>query len=151
MLWDVGAGSGAVGIEWLRAAAGAAAFAIESDPARWEDIKSNADNLGVPDLLLIKGSAPAAFATIPSPPDAVFVGGGLSQPGLLETCLGHLKPGGRLVANAVTLESQEILTRLYREHGGELTRVAVSRSGPVGDMTALRPLMDVLQWAVVKP
>tara|TARA_R110002124_G_scaffold38253_7_gene121572 strand:+ start:30788 stop:32002 length:1215 start_codon:yes stop_codon:yes gene_type:complete len=150
MLWDVGAGSGAVAIEWLRAAAGTQAVAMERDPARFEDIEANANNLGVPHLKLLKGDAPGCFAGAGAAPDAVFVGGGLSQPGVIEGALAALKPGGRLVANGVTLEAQETLIQNHRAHGGELTRIAVARADAVGGLTGMRPLMDVLQWAVTK-
>ncbi|MEK9672393.1 MAG: precorrin-6y C5,15-methyltransferase (decarboxylating) subunit CbiE [Rhodospirillaceae bacterium] len=154
-LWDVGAGSGAVAIEWLRAAADTQAVAIESDPARFDDIEANARDLGVPHLHLVKGRAPAAFVDAREvsggPPDAIFIGGGLSALGLGAGCFEALKPGGRLVANGVTLEAQEALTRLYRELGGEMTKISVARSDAVGSMTAMRPLMDVLQWSVTKP
>lgn len=149
LLWDVGAGSGAVAIEWLRAAAGTKSVAIEGDPGRWDDIEANAADLGVPQLQLVKGMAPEALRDLPAP-DAVFIGGGLSHDGLAEACLAALKPGGRLVANGVTLEAQEALTRLQRAHGGELVRIAVARSTSVGRLTGMRPLMDVLQWALVK-
>ncbi len=137
LLWDIGAGSGAV--------------AIERAPDRHEDIEANASNLGVPQLILLKGDAPDCLAEAGDPPDAVFVGGGLSRPGVIEAGLEALKPGGRLVANAVTLEAQQILMQHQKEHGGELTRIAVARSGRVGEMTAMRPLMEVLQWTWTKP
>jgi len=149
LLWDVGAGSGAIAIEWLRAAAGTKAVAVEGDTARWDDIEINAANLGVPQLQLVKGTAPEALTGLPAP-DAIFIGGGLSREGLAEACLTALKPGGRLVANGVTLEAQEALTRLQRAHGGELVRIAVARATSVGRLTGMRPLMDVLQWALVK-
>ncbi|PIW26565.1 MAG: cobalamin biosynthesis bifunctional protein CbiET [Rhodospirillales bacterium CG15_BIG_FIL_POST_REV_8_21_14_020_66_15] len=151
LLWDVGAGSGAVAIEWLRAAAGSAAVAIERDPARFDDIEANAKDLGVPHLRLVRGEAPACFADLGPAPDAVFVGGGLSRAGVIEGAAAALKPGGRLVANGVTLEAQETLIRHHRERGGDLARIAVARADAVGDLTGLRPLMDVLQWAWVKP
>jgi len=151
VLWDVGAGSGAVAIEWLRAAAGTEAVAMERDPARFDDIEANAKNLGVPHLKLIKGEAPGCFADAGPAPDAVFVGGGLSQPGVIDGALAALKSGGRLVANGVTLEAQETLIRTHRALGGELARIAVARADAVGGLTGMRPLMDVLQWAVTKP
>ena len=150
LLWDVGAGSGAVAIEWLRAAAGSRAVAMERDPARWPDIEANAANLGVPHLKLLKGEAPACLREADGPPDAVFVGGGLSQPDVIDAALAALRSGGRLVANAVTLEAQEILIAQHRQRGGELARISVARDSAVGGLTAMRPLMDVLQWALVK-
>ncbi|MEQ8228136.1 MAG: precorrin-6y C5,15-methyltransferase (decarboxylating) subunit CbiE [Rhodospirillales bacterium] len=151
LLWDVGAGSGAVAIEWLRAAEGSTAVAMERDPGRFGDIEANARDLGVPHLTLLKGEAPGCFPQAGPTPDAVFIGGGLSQDGVIEGALAALKPGGRLVANGVTLEAHEMLSRLYRQHGGELARISVARGGAVGGLTGMRPLMEVLQWALVKP
>lgn len=146
VLWDVGAGSGSIGIEWMRAAEGATAMAIERDAARRDFIARNAAALGVPTLRIVAGDAPAALADLPAP-DAVFIGGGLSTPRLVETCLEALKPGGRLVANAVTLESEAALISLQARHGGTLTRLAVSRAEPVGPFQGWRALMPVTQWA----
>lgn len=144
-LWDVGAGSGAISIEWLRAAAGTRAFAVERDAERRDFILRNAATLGVPELNLISGEAPAMLADLPAP-DAVFVGGGLSSEGLVETCLQRLKPGGRLVANAVTVEGEARLFALHGKHGGQLTRIAVSRAEPVGAFQGWRSLMPITQW-----
>jgi len=153
-LWDVGAGSGAVGIEWLRAEPASKAFAVERDAARAAVIARNAGNLGVPELKIVEGEAPDVLSGIESEPDAVFLGGGVSIPGLLEACWEALKPGGRLVANGVTLEAEQRLLQFRNEIGvevgGDLTRLSVSRAGPVGRLTALRPLKDVLQLAAVK-
>ncbi len=151
VLWDVGAGSAAVAIEWLRQAPDGRAVAIEADARRWSDIVANAADLGVPHLQLVKDRAPAAFDDIDGAPDAVFVGGGISQGGLPEACLDRLKPGGRLVANGVTTQAQQVLMRLQGAHGGDLTKISVARSDAVGRLTAMRPLMDVLQWSVIKP
>lgn len=151
LLWDVGAGSGAVGIEWMRAADRARAIAIESDPEQRSRIALNAAALGVPTLEVVAGEAPAALADLADPPDAVFVGGGVAAPGVLEACCEALRPHGVLVANAVTLEAQQRLMTFRENHGGELIRLSVARSGPVGRLTALRPLIDVLQWAWTKP
>ncbi len=144
-LWDVGAGSGAISIEWLRAAPGTRAFAVERDASRRDFILRNAATLGVPELNLVAGEAPAVLGDLPSP-DAVFVGGGLSSEGLVETCLNALKPGGRLVANAVTVEGEARLFALHGKHGGQLTRIAVSRAEPVGAFQGWRSLMPVTQW-----
>lgn len=146
-LWDVGAGSGAISIEWLRAAPGMRAFAIERDESRRDFILRNAAALGVPELNLIAGDAPAALDGLPAP-DAVFVGGGLSADGLVEACLKTLKPGGRLVANAVTVEGEARLFALHSRHGGQLTRIAVSRAEPVGAFQGWRALMPVTQWVL---
>jgi len=150
VLWDVGAGSGAVAIEWLRAAPGTAAVALERDPARAARIERNAANLGVPQLKIVTGEAPAALTDLSPGPDAVFVGGGVAAPEILETCWRALKPGGRLVANAVTLEAEARLVAFQAEVGGELARVSVSRAQPVGRRSALQPLMAVTQLAATK-
>lgn len=147
ILWDVGAGCGSIGIEWMRAGNGAAAIAIERDPARRDYIARNAASLGVPGLQIVAGDAPAALAGLAAP-DAVFIGGGLSTPRLVETCLAALKPGGRLVANVVTLEGEAALVALHGKHGGDLTRLAISRAAPVGPFQGWRSLMPVTQWAL---
>ncbi len=150
LLWDIGAGAGSVAIEWMRAARFARAFAIERVPARLALIAGNAASLGVPGLELVGGEAPAALAGLPAP-DAVFIGGGLGAPGMVATCWQALKPGGRLVANAVTLHGETALLESRARLGGELTRIAVARAGPVGAQDAWRPLLPVTQWAAVKP
>lgn len=149
-LWDVGAGSGAIGIEWMRAAERAMAVAIERDTERRDYIARNAAALGVPRLRLVAGEAPAALAGLPAP-DAVFIGGGLSAPALVDTCLAALKPGGRLVANAVTLEGEAALVACQARHGGDLARLAISRAAPVGPFQGWRPLMPVTQWTLRTP
>ena len=131
LLWDVGAGSGSVGIEWLRAEPLARAVAVEARSDRAERVRRNAAALGVPDLEVVTGPAPAALAGLP-PPDAVFVGGGLTADGLLETCWERLRPGGRLVAHAVTVESEAVLHRWQRAEGGQLVRADLSYAGAAG-------------------
>ncbi|MDH3472712.1 MAG: precorrin-6y C5,15-methyltransferase (decarboxylating) subunit CbiE [Rhodospirillales bacterium] len=148
-LWDVGAGCGSVAIEWMRAAWEARAIAIERDPERLTLIAANAAALGTPKLKVVAGEAPAALEGL-DPPDAVFIGGGLSGAGLFEACWKALKPGGRLVANAVTLEGEQALVQWRLETGGELARIAVSRAEPVGPYTGWRPLMPVTQLQVTK-
>ncbi|GHF29012.1 precorrin-6Y C(5,15)-methyltransferase [decarboxylating] [Streptomyces mashuensis] len=149
LLWDVGGGSGSIGIEWMRAHPSCRAVAVERDPVRAGRITRNAEALGVPGLRVVTGAAPAALAGLPAP-DAVFVGGGLTVPGLLPACWEALPPGGRLVANTVTLESEALLADWYRRHGGELTRLAVAHAVPVGGFTGWRQAMPVTQWSVVK-
>jgi precorrin-6Y C5,15-methyltransferase (decarboxylating) len=149
LLWDVGAGAGSVAIEWLRSDPRCRAIAIEREPDRIALIVGNADALGVPGLEIVEGEAPAALEGL-EPPDAVFLGGGVRTPGVFETAWAALKPGGRLVANAVTLEGTAALARWYGEHDGELIRIAISRAGPVGGATVLRPLMPVTQLRLVK-
>ncbi|GGX65438.1 precorrin-6Y C(5,15)-methyltransferase [decarboxylating] [Streptomyces hiroshimensis] len=150
LLWDVGGGSGSIAIEWMRAHRTCRAVSVERDPVRASRITRNADALGVPALRVVTGAAPAALAELPAP-DAVFIGGGLTAPGLLAGCWEALRPGGRLVANTVTLESEALLTQWYRRHGGELTRLAVAHAVPVGGFTGWRQAMPVTQWSAVKP
>ncbi len=149
LLWDVGAGSGAIAIEWMRAAPGARAIAVEREPKRLKRIAENAKELGVPGLEIVAGEAPAALDGL-DPPDAIFVGGGTGDDGLLEACWAALPPGGRLVANVVTLEGEEALLRWRVRTGGELARIAVSHATPVGRLTGWRPLRAVTQLAAVK-
>ena len=150
VLWDVGAGSGAIGIEWLRAEPQSEAFAVEREPERVANIAANAGNLGVPRLNIIEGEAPGVLYNIETKPDAVFLGGGVSVPGLLEACWQALNPGGRLVANAVTIEAEQRLLAFQKEFGGDLVRLAVSRAAPIGTGTTFRPLKQVTQLAAVK-
>lgn len=149
VLWDVGAGCGSVAIEWTRAARGSKAFAIEDNAARRAMIAANAIKLGVPDLTIVEGRAPEALAGLPAP-DAVFIGGGISEPGVFETCFQALKPGGQLVANAVTMEGEARLIVLAQEWGGSLSRIAVSRAEPVGRFMAFKPLMPVTMLVLQK-
>ncbi|MEV6757029.1 precorrin-6y C5,15-methyltransferase (decarboxylating) subunit CbiE [Streptomyces sp. NPDC051214] len=149
LLWDIGGGSGSIAVEWLRTHPSCRAVTVERDPVRAERITRNAARLGVPQLRVVTGAAPAALAELP-PPDAVFVGGGLTAPGLLEACWEALAPGGRLVANTVTLESEALLADAYRRHGGDLVRLAVAHAVPVGGFTGWRQAMPVTQWAVQK-
>ncbi|RMD62778.1 MAG: precorrin-6y C5,15-methyltransferase (decarboxylating) subunit CbiE [Alphaproteobacteria bacterium] len=150
LLWDVGAGCGSVAIEWLRARARTRAVAIERDGERAALIAANAASLGTPHLAIVPGTAPAALAGLEAP-DAVFIGGGTSQPGLIEACWEALRPGGRLVANAVTVEGERALFAWHAAHGGDLVRVAVARAGPVGSFSAWRALRPVTQLCVRKP
>lgn len=150
LLWDIGGGSGSIAVEWLRAHRGCRAVSVERDAVRAERIGRNARSLGVPALRVVHGPAPAALAGLPTP-DAVFIGGGLTAPGLLDACWEALPPGGRLVANTVTLESEALLADRYRRHGGELVRLAVSHAVPVGGFTGWRQAMPVTQWSAVKP
>ncbi|KDN81564.1 hypothetical protein KCH_66660 [Kitasatospora cheerisanensis KCTC 2395] len=149
LLWDIGGGSGSIGIEWLRAHRSCRAVSVERDPVRAERIVRNAAALGVPGLRVVQGKAPAALAEL-DVPDAVFIGGGLTAPGLLEACWAALRPGGRLVANTVTLESEALLTQWYRRCGGELVKLSVAHAVPVGGFTGWRQAMPVTQWSVVK-
>ncbi|AZO46513.1 precorrin-6y C5,15-methyltransferase (decarboxylating) subunit CbiE [Mesorhizobium sp. M4A.F.Ca.ET.020.02.1.1] len=150
LLWDVGAGSGSVGIEWMLAHPSLRAIAIEADKERAARIRRNASHCGVPGLVVIEGPAPRAFAKLETP-DAIFIGGGGSDAGVLEKAIKALRPGGRLVANAVTLEMETLLLDQHTKRGGDLTRIAISRASPVGSMQAWRPAMPVTQWSWVKP
>ncbi|MFE7835581.1 precorrin-6y C5,15-methyltransferase (decarboxylating) subunit CbiE [Streptomyces sp. NPDC057474] len=149
LLWDIGGGSGSIAIEWMRTHPACRAVTVERDPVRAERITRNADRLGVPGLRVVTGAAPAALAELP-PPDAVFIGGGLTAPGLLDACWAALPVGGRLIANTVTLESEALLAAAHRRHGGELVRLAVAHAVPVGGFTGWRQAMPVTQWAVQK-
>lgn len=148
LLWDVGAGSGSVGIEWMRSARDARAIGIEPKPDRRDAAIRNAIALGAPRLQMLDGTAPKALTGLAAP-DAVFVGGGLSEE-VFSTCWQALKPFGRFVANAVTLESEAVLRALYARHGGQLIRISVERAAPVGRLTGWRPAMSVTQWSMVK-
>lgn len=150
LLWDVGAGCGSVAIEWMRSTRGCEAIAIEHNTDRCAMIAHNADHLGTPRLQYIQGQAPAALAGLQSP-HAIFIGGGIGEAGVFETCWQALRPSGRLVANVVTIEGEMHLFDLHEKHGGELLRVEVSRLEAVGKFRALKPKMPVTQWHVIKP
>lgn len=149
LLWDIGGGSGSIAIEWLRTHPSCRAVTVERDPVRADRIARNADRLGVPGLRVVTGAAPAALAELPTP-DAVFIGGGLTGPGLLDACWRALPVGGRLVANTVTLESEALLADAHRRHGGDLVRLAVAHAVPVGGFTGWRQSMPVTQWSAHK-
>jgi precorrin-6B C5,15-methyltransferase / cobalt-precorrin-6B C5,C15-methyltransferase len=149
-LWDVGAGCGSIAIEWLRAGEGRSAIAVERDPGRAVMIARNAAALGVPELRIVPGAAPEALKDL-SPPNAIFIGGGIGAAGLLSQAWANLPPGGRLVANAVTTEGEARLLDWHARHGGALTRITISRAEPVGPHHLWRPLAPVTQLAAVKP
>ena len=150
LLWDVGAGSGSIGIEWMRAHPSCRALAIEADAGRQQLIEHNRDALGVPGLQLIRGSAPQALAGLEAP-DAIFIGGGVTRDGVLDTCWQHLRPGGRLVANAVTLQSEMTLMAWRAQHGGELTRIHLAQAQPLGDFDTWRQALPITLLEVLKP
>jgi precorrin-6Y C5,15-methyltransferase (decarboxylating) len=150
LLWDVGAGSGSIGIEWMRAHPGCRALAIEADAGRQALIEHNRDALGVPGLQLVRGSAPQALAGLERP-DAIFIGGGVTREGVLETCWAGLKPGGRLIANAVTLQSEMTLMAWREQHGGELTRIHIAQAQPLGDFDTWRQALPITLLDVTKP
>jgi precorrin-6B C5,15-methyltransferase / cobalt-precorrin-6B C5,C15-methyltransferase len=150
LLWDIGAGSGSIGIEWMRAEPLARAIAVESRPDRAERAARNSAALGVPGLRVITGTAPAALAGLPDP-DAVFIGGGLTADGVLPACWQRLKPGGRLVAHAVTIESETLLHDWQHQHGGNLVKIAASYREPLGGYSTWRPALPVTQWQATRP
>lgn len=149
LLWDVGAGCGSIGIEWMRAHPACRAIAIESHARRQAFITQNRDALGVPGLQLIAGHAPEALAGLPAP-DAVFIGGGVTVPGVLDACWSNLREGGRLVANAVTLQGEAALVEWRNRHGGTLTRIAISEAQPLGGFDAWRPALPITLLDVTK-
>lgn len=147
LLWDVGAGSGSIAIEWCRRGRGCRAVAFEREQMRADRIRRNATAFGVP--VELRGGAPDALAAAPDP-DTVFIGGGLTTAGVLESCLQRLRPGGRLVANAVTAESEAILVQQHSRHGGTLRRYQHYTSEPLGSYTGWRPARPVTQWTVTR-
>jgi precorrin-6Y C5,15-methyltransferase (decarboxylating) len=150
LLWDVGAGCGSVAIEWMRAARGAKAIAIENNPERIALIEANRQRLGMPKLAIVTGKAPAALEGL-AQPTAIFLGGGVATAGLIERCWAALPSGGRLVAHAVTVESETRLAGFRAACDGELTRIAIQRAEPIGPHLAWRPLRPVTQLSAVKP
>lgn len=149
MLWDVGAGAGSVGIEWLRAHPTCRAIAIEAREDRAQRVSRNASTLGVPALTVVTGHAPAAFDGLESP-HAIFVGGGATEDGLIDACWEALLPGGRLVIHGVTLETEALLAQRYASLGGELTRLHVEHAAPIGTFTGWTPARAITQWSVTK-
>jgi len=149
LLWDVGAGSGSIATEWLRAESSARAVAIEARDDRAERAAANARRLGVPQLQVRCGRAPEALAELEEP-DAVFLGGGVTEPGLIERCWEALRGGGRIVADAVTLEGEQALIAARAAHGGDLVRIEVAHAEPLGSFSGWRPRRPVVQWSARK-
>jgi precorrin-6B C5,15-methyltransferase / cobalt-precorrin-6B C5,C15-methyltransferase len=149
LLWDVGAGNGSIAIEWLRSHPRNRAIAIEQHPQRWQNIALNAANLGVPNLQIVHGQAPAVCHDLPSP-DAIFIGGGFTVVGMFEACWQALKTGGQLVVNGVTIETEQLILQLQQQYGGSLDRLAVQRAEPVGKFLGWKAFSPVLQWSVRK-
>jgi precorrin-6Y C5,15-methyltransferase (decarboxylating) len=149
LLWDVGAGAGSVGIEWLRAHATCRAIAIEARDDRAARIARNAAALGVPALVVVTGKAPLALDGLDAP-HAIFIGGGATETGLVDACWDALLPGGRLVIHGVTLETEALLAQRYATLGGELTRLHVEHAAPIGTFTGWTPARAIMQWAVTK-
>ncbi len=150
LLWDVGAGCGSIGIEWMRAHPACRTLAIEADEGRQGFIEYNRDALGVPGLQLVRGKAPEALAELERP-DAIFIGGGVTREGVLPLCWERLRPGGRLVANAVTLQSELALAHFREQHGGELTRIHIAQAQPLGAFDTWRQALPITLLDVVKP
>lgn len=149
LLWDIGAGCGSIAIEWMRASPACRAIAIEADEGRRGLIAENREALGVPLLDIVAGRAPEALDGLERP-DAVFVGGGVTVPGVLDRAWAALRPGGRLVANAVTVESEGVLADWKARHGGELTRIALWHAEPLGRFDTWRPALPVTVYATAK-
>jgi precorrin-6Y C5,15-methyltransferase (decarboxylating) len=149
LLWDVGAGAGSIGIEWMRAHPTCRTIAVEGSPERAARIGRNAARLGVPGLEVVTGRAPDVLVGLPRP-DAIFVGGGATAPTLLEACRAAVTDGGRVVVHGVTLETEALLATAHREHGGELTRIHVETAAPIGTFTGWTPARAVTQWAWTK-
>lgn len=150
LLWDVGAGCGSIGIEWMRAHRSCRAIAVESDEGRQALIEHNRDALGVPGLQLVRGRAPQALAGL-AMPDAIFIGGGVTRENVLADCWAALKPGGRLVANAVTLQSELALVQWRERYGGELTRLHIAQACPLGEFDTWRQALPITLLEAVKP
>lgn len=154
LLWDIGGGTGTIGIEWMRTHPSCRAVAVERREDRAARIERNAGALGVPGLRVVRGDVPDALGDLDAdhdPPHAIFVGGGLGSPGVVERCWEALRPGGRFVANTVTLESEAQLVDLHARLGGRLVRLEVSRAEPLGGFTGWVPARPVTQWSVLKP
>jgi precorrin-6B C5,15-methyltransferase / cobalt-precorrin-6B C5,C15-methyltransferase len=148
LLWDIAAGAGSVAIEWMLADPSLRATAIERRPDRAARIRRNAAAFGVPGLEVVEGGAPEVLESLPKP-DAIFIGGGAND--TLDAARSMLCVGGRLVVNAITLETEALLLARYATLGGELTRLAITRAGDVGAKTGWRPAMPVMQWMWIKP
>jgi precorrin-6Y C5,15-methyltransferase (decarboxylating) len=148
-LWDVGAGTGSIGIEWMRAHPSCSCIAFEAREDRAVRIRQNAAKLGVPNLKVIQGTAPDTFSGL-QPPDAIFIGGDVSNDELFDACWANLLPGGRLLANAVTLQSEASLVSRHQLYGGDLMRMMVSRAEVIGNSYGWRPMMPITQWTVTK-
>lgn len=149
LLWDIGMGNGSIAIEWLRAGGNTRAIGIEQNKDRLDRALKNAENLGVPHLVAMNGKAPESLNDL-EPPDAIFIGGGISAPGLLQKALDALKPGGRLVANTVTLEGEVALIKAKTSHGGSLMKFSIEEAEPVGRFQGWRPQMTITQWVLWK-
>ncbi len=149
LLWDVGAGCGSISIEWMRTHPRCIAIAVEQNATRLQYIADNAAALGTPHLKIIPGKAPSALQDLPTP-DAIFIGGGVTADGLFDLCWQKLRPGGRLVANVVTIEGEQTLFQWYEKVGGSFTRIAIQRAEPIGKFLGWRAMAPVTQWMAFK-
>jgi precorrin-6Y C5,15-methyltransferase (decarboxylating) len=150
LLWDVGAGAGSIAVEWMRTHQTCRAIAVEAREDRAKRIASNAAALGVPGLVVVEGRAPETLTGLDAP-DAIFVGGGATEPGLIDACWAALRTGGRLVVHGVTLETERLLAERYAAQGGELTRLHVEHAAPIGSYTGWTPSRAITQWSATKP
>ena len=148
LLWDVGAGCGSIGIEWMRSHPRCRAIAIEK--SRMQYIADNAVALGTPNLQIVEGTAPTALKDLPQP-HAIFIGGGATTEGMFETCWTALRSGGRLVTNVVTIEGEQKLFDWQQQVGGELTRIGIQRAEAIGRFLGWKAMVPVTQWSVFKP
>ena len=149
-LWDIGAGSGSIAIEWMLADPSNRAFAVEKHPERASRIARNSLSFGVPHLAVVTGEAPQVMSEL-SPPDAVFLGGGATVPTMIERAYDALSSGGRLVVNAVTLDTESLCFERRARYGGELVQIAIEHAEPLGAFTRWRPASPIVQWRLVKP
>ncbi|AZI59017.1 precorrin-6y C5,15-methyltransferase (decarboxylating) subunit CbiE [Nakamurella antarctica] len=149
LLWDVGAGAGSVAVEWARSHPTCRAIAVEKNSERAQRIARNASMLGVPSVQIVISSAPSGLADLEAP-HAVFVGGGATAPGVLESCWEALLPGGRFVVHGVTLETEGVLFQWFTRLGGELIQLAVSRAEAIGTFTGFTPARPITQWSITK-
>ncbi|ALF54652.1 precorrin-6Y C5,15-methyltransferase [Nostoc piscinale CENA21] len=149
LLWDIGAGCGSISIEWMRTHPRCRAIAIEQNSSRLQYIADNAAALGTPNLEIISGKSPPALQNLPTP-DAIFIGGGVTAAGLFDICWSALPPGGRLVANVVTIEGEQTLFQWYEKVGGSFTRIAIQRAEPIGKFLGWRAMAPVTQWIAIK-
>ncbi len=150
LLWDIGLGAGSIAIEWLLRHPSLKAIGFEERAERAARAARNAATLGTPDLQIVQGRAPETFDGLPQP-DAVFIGGGLSDPGVLDAVWSALKPSGRLVANTVSIDSEARLIESFQRHGGELVRLQASKAHKIGTVFAWRSATPVTQWRARKP
>jgi precorrin-6Y C5,15-methyltransferase (decarboxylating) len=148
-LWDIGAGAGSIAIEWMLAHPSCQAIAVEKDASRCERIQKNAASLGVPTLDVVQALAPSALDGL-ARPDAIFIGGGATTPGVFQACWDALPPEGRLVVNGVSLETEALVLAWYRDLGGDLRKISIEVAEQLGSMKGWRPAMPVIQWTGVK-